>query len=64
MTVKELKEQLALYDDNADVVFYGFDEEHAVSIREQDSDIANACALFYRPETKRLTIALTKEFGD
>ena len=38
MTVKELKEALELYDDNAEVLFSAPDELYGVKVFEQDSD--------------------------
>ena len=38
MTVKELKEALELYDDNADVLFSAPDDLYYVKVVEQDSD--------------------------
>jgi len=38
MNVKELKEVLKLYDDNAEVLFSAPDDLYAVKVVEQDSD--------------------------
>jgi len=38
MTVKELKEALEMYDDNAQVLFSAPDDLYGVRVVEQDSD--------------------------
>ena len=38
MTVKELKEALELYDDNAQVLFSSHEALYEVKVTEQDSD--------------------------